>query len=92
MYGITNTVTVNFKRHQLLKDKKIEKHCSNKDLRVAILINQNYNHCDFFKGRLKERIERIFSHYTFNSRHASFDTIGEFLNSFFFSLSKLFTV
>lgn len=36
MYGITNTVTVNVKRHQLLKDNKIAKHCSNKDLRVAI--------------------------------------------------------
>lgn len=91
MYGITNTVTVNVKRHQLLKDNKIEKHCSNKDLRVAILINQNYNHYEFFKGRLKERIERIFSHYTFNSRQASFDTINEFLNSYFFFLSKLFT-
>lgn len=48
MYGISNTVTVNVKRHQFLKDKKIEKHCSNKDPRVAILINQNYNHYDFF--------------------------------------------
>lgn len=91
MYGITNTVTVNVKRHQLLKDNKIEKHCSNKDLRVAILINQNYNHYDFFKGRLKERIERIFSYYTFNRCKLHLILLNEFLNSYFFFLSKLFT-
>ena len=91
MYGITNIGRVNVQRHRLLKDNKIEKHCSNKGLRVVILINQNYNHYDFFKGRLKEKIERLFSRYTFNGRHAPFHTINEFLNSYFFFLSKLFT-
>ena len=32
MYGITNSGRVNVKRHQLLKDNKIEKHCSKKIL------------------------------------------------------------
>lgn len=54
MYGITNTITVNVKIHQPLKDNKIEKDCSNKDLRVTILINQNYNQHEFLKGKLKD--------------------------------------
>lgn len=64
MYGITNTITVNVKIHQPLKDNKIEKDCSNKDLRVTILINQNYNQHDFFKGEitgLKEYFRMILS-------------------------------
>lgn len=43
MYGTNNKISVSVKIQQPLKNNKILKHWSNKDLRETILVSHNYN-------------------------------------------------